>query len=303
MSKSFLQEIQEHDLLPESKPADSIDNQLLDSILLAEFPYTRFDSLIDQRLLLSGLGSYPFVPKGEPNPYSDIINNDGLGFDIESLSQVDSIRRIVTAEHLTRGDSSAFREEIKVFMSYFPVEEKPYAKAINYLSEKSLLSTAYPLIFKELGSLKNSHSKFKMMGRYYSFIQEFDSALLYLNQVVEQVPNDPYLLLDVGYIHLTKENYTVAVEVFSKVIELLPDNTEAYHQRAVAQFELRNYHYTIEDMSSVINLSEQPTALQYLIRGYAKLGLKKETEACKDWTIAAGLGSRESEDLLQKFCR
>ena len=303
MSKSFLQAMLKQGYLTSKSSEKTNFKPLPDSILQSAFPYTQFDSLVDQRLLLTGLGRYPFVPAGSPNPYQDILDNDGLAHKITALSDVDSIRSIVAGEHLIKGDTIAFRKEMKVFMSYFPVKEQPYLKTINYLIENRLADKAYPIIFEELQELKESRSKTKMIGLYYKYIQNYELAKSYLEKAIQDSSEDAYLLLDLGFVYLVFQKHTKAIDVFSKVIEILPDNIEAYHQRAVASFELKNYSQTIKDMDQVIKLSEKPDPLPSLIRGYAKMALDQKTKACEDWKASARYGSTEASNLQKQYCK
>ena len=97
--------------------------------------------------------------------------------------------------------------------------------------------------------------------------------------------------------------YSKAVVSYTKVIELLPENSDAYYQRALAYFESKNYKGTLSDMNRFIEIKNTETSLPYLIRGYAKLGLNQQDEACKDWERALQLGSEEAGGLIKNFCK
>ncbi len=66
MAKSFYQEMIISNLLPEGPPKN-LNETKQDSILNANFPFTKLDSTIGTLTIDVITGTYPFVPKGTPN--------------------------------------------------------------------------------------------------------------------------------------------------------------------------------------------------------------------------------------------
>jgi tetratricopeptide (TPR) repeat protein len=192
---------------------------------------------------------------------------------------------------------------MEVFLSYFPYNESRYLRAVNLLSQNGTLRQGYPLLQNSLQSLRNTNARNKALASYYKFGQQYDSALYYLRQARKLSPKDNLVLLDLGFIHLAQQNYAEAEVLFSEVIQNSPDNQEAYHQRSVARFELKNYAGTIDDISTSISLKEKPDTLSYIIRGFAQFGINNRQSACDDWKLAAELGSRQGRILLQNYCK
>ncbi|WP_421764923.1 SGNH/GDSL hydrolase family protein [Ekhidna sp.] len=274
-----------------------------DSLLLAKFPYSSLDSLFDRRMLLSGLGQYPFVPLGSPNPYEEEIRNDGIDYEISSRSQVDSIRSIVAVEKLMEGDIIAFEKEMEVMLSYMPLSETAYLRTINALTEAGLLAQAYPLLYSKIRQLDPGRSKHKMLGLYFMNVLQHDSAIYHFEKALEIAEAKDYLQLNLGKAYGMQQKFNRAIEQFTRVIELDPTNKEAYNLRGGANFELKKFEETVKDMSEVIRLSNQSDAIAFMIRGYAKISLNDTKGACEDWLTASKLGSPQAVALAQQYCQ
>lgn len=299
MAKSYFKKMVETNNLPGSQQAAWPS----DSLMLSLFPYSSLDSMLDRRLLLTGLGQYPFVPLGSPNPYQDAINNDGFGHAIKSRSEIDSIRSIVAVDHFKRDNTEAFLREMDVFISQFPLKESGYLRTTNRLLGERLLEQAYPLIYPKLAALKESRTKHKMLGLCFKQMRQYDSSEYHLARAFEINQGEDELSLELGFVYLVQEKYQEAVRTFTIAIETTRESKEAYHQRGVAYFELKNFEKTAEDMTEVIRLGNESEALPFLIRGYASFGLRDTEASCADWRSAGKLGSQEALGLLQRNCR
>lgn len=300
MSKGFYECLDEQKLLP-GKAIVRGDKEI-DSLLMARFPFTQLDTIMSNRTIWNLIGTYPFVAHGAPNPYQDLIDHDDFEHRVTAIHEIDSIRGLVAVKHLANEDSTAFKKEMGVFMSYLPANEHLYLRAIKLLSEKKLLDDAYPMILDQLVGLPESKSKYKALGMYYEHVGQLDSALVYYNKAVGD-DVDTYLLEHRGYVHLVMEKYPEAIKDFTQVTKALPNKPEAYHQRGIAKFELKDYQGTLDDFTQVIDLSKKPDSLAYLIRGYAYVGVKKQELACEDWQMSAKLGSSQAMVLLSRFCK
>jgi tetratricopeptide (TPR) repeat protein len=91
----------------------------------------------------------------------------------------------------------------------------------------------------------------------------------------------------------------VALQEFSKAIELDPKSADAYMTRGAARFELKDFPGAISDCNAVIAL-EPRTEKAYLIKGASKFYLKDYAGAKNDLGTAISLSS---EDYLAFQCR
>ena len=62
----YYKEMNNLGLLPKGNRL-KISDEKTDSVLVANFPFTRFDSTVAQMQIIILTGQYPFVPKGSPN--------------------------------------------------------------------------------------------------------------------------------------------------------------------------------------------------------------------------------------------
>ncbi len=58
-----------------------------------------------------------------------------------------------------------------------------------------------------------------------------------------------------GIIHLMKDDFTSAIDAFTKAIEINPDNAKAYHNRGVAYSRTGEFNRAIDDFDKVIRLN------------------------------------------------
>jgi tetratricopeptide (TPR) repeat protein len=100
---------------------------------------------------------------------------------------------------------------------------------------------------------------------------------------------------------LGSEDYIGAIKYFNTAIELDPNNSDAYHLRAMAKFKLKDYRGTIIDCNTAI-LLDQKNADAFQIRGLAKYNLGDVNGACLDMSKAGELGNANSYEFIKNFC-
>ena len=86
-----------------------------------------------------------------------------------------------------------------------------------------------------------------------------------------------------------KGDYDRAIVDFDKVIELNPDDAEAYYNRGNAYYEKQEFAQSIRDYSKAIELKPQ-FAEAYYNRGEAWLHLREWEKAKSDLTTARSMG-------------
>ncbi|MBN2572497.1 MAG: tetratricopeptide repeat protein [Ignavibacteriales bacterium] len=99
--------------------------------------------------------------------------------------------------------------------------------------------------------------------------------------------------IDSGNKKMEKEDYTGAIEDFTKATEINPDNADAYYYRAFAKDNLMDYPAAIEDYSKAIKLNPNYTEAYYN-RGFAKYYLGNYEEAIIDFTKAIELNPNDA---------
>jgi len=92
-----------------------------------------------------------------------------------------------------------------------------------------------------------------------------------------------------------------AIEDFTKVIDLQPENYQAYYYRANAKFNRRDAKNALADYNKSIEMKPD-FADAFYNRALCKQFLNDKDGACNDWNKAAALGRTNVKDLLN-ICR
>lgn len=91
------------------------------------------------------------------------------------------------------------------------------------------------------------------------------------------------------------ENWSEAIEGFSKVIELSPSNYKAYYNRGLCYDELTNYEKALQDYDMFIKLNPEDHDMVYYKRGFIKMLLKDDNSALADFNKSIELNPNNSK--------
>lgn len=114
-------------------------------------------------------------------------------------------------------------------------------------------------------------------------------------------PETEYELLRKGYKKVTMKDYKGAVQVYSRILEFNPENTEAMAYRGLCKYHLKDYDGALIDFNKAI-LFQPDYAEVYDLRGIIKGELGDKDGACEDWKKSFELGFKGSFDLIKEFC-
>ncbi len=112
-----------------------------------------------------------------------------------------------------------------------------------------------------------------------------DAALADYGRIIELAPDDGDAYSGRGFIYLKKKDYDRAINDFTKRIELAPDNFYAYYARGHAYFEKGDYEKSIDDHTRELELEARRT-VGLIERGRAYQKLKRTDEAIADFNAA-----------------
>ncbi len=101
--------------------------------------------------------------------------------------------------------------------------------------------------------------------------------------------------------NLSSKNYEKAYAGFTKVIELEPDNADAYVFRGLSKYYLEVYEDAKIDFDRAIKLVPDYAEV-YNFRGIVRDELGDRKGACEDWNKAFDLGFDPAFDLIEAFC-
>ncbi|HBB33418.1 MAG TPA: hypothetical protein DC064_16845 [Cyanobacteria bacterium UBA9273] len=133
--------------------------------------------------------------------------------------------------------------------------------------------------------------------------EDYEGAVEAFTQVLKMNPQDAEAYYNRGLALAQLEEYEKAIADYSKVLELNPDDLEAYDNRALARARLQDYLGAIADYTQVLE-RKPDDAEAYYNRGLSHAQLEgSEQDAIKDLEKAAELFAKagqttESEEAL-----
>ena len=96
-------------------------------------------------------------------------------------------------------------------------------------------------------------------------------------------------------------DYQGAIDDWSKVIEINPQEVDAYYNRGIAKDKLGDHQGAIADYTKAIEINPQ-YANAYLNRGIDRETVNDLKGACLDWRKAAGLGKENAAEWVKEQC-
>ncbi|MDR1736419.1 MAG: tetratricopeptide repeat protein [Oscillospiraceae bacterium] len=124
--------------------------------------------------------------------------------------------------------------------------------------------------------------------------KEADSDKAALDERIKENPNDAYAYFSRGYFYSSEGEHNLAIEDYSKAIELKPDYAYAYNNRGAAYNSLGKYDLAIEDFNKAIELKPD-NAYAYNNRGVAYNSLGKYDLAIEDFNKVIELRSGDAK--------
>ncbi|MEM6403273.1 MAG: tetratricopeptide repeat protein [Cyanobacteria bacterium P01_D01_bin.116] len=99
--------------------------------------------------------------------------------------------------------------------------------------------------------------------------------------------------------NLERENHQRAIEVFTQVIEISPDDAVGYKKRGNARFDLGDYLAAIEDFTKAIQINPYDGDA-YFYRGNAFYELGDKPEAIEDYTQAIKINDNDADAYINR---
>jgi tetratricopeptide (TPR) repeat protein len=211
--------------------------------------------------------------------------------------------------YLLKGELEYYYEHHKIALSY---AEK--AIQLNDMNKEAIILS---------GDIQHSIGKSK-------------KALKQYNMALKKGLADEELLNKIGLANLEYENYLDAIDNFTKVIELNPDNARYYAARGKSKLKLKMFGAAVEDFKQALSIDpglqeayknlgfcytnvgnyskafenlNKAIALNsndedaYYFRGLAFVKAFNNTKACEDFTKAAELGSEPAKKEKKTICK
>jgi len=230
LGKIFFDKMKESNLLPSSQPINLSARQQ-DSITIANFNFTKLDSVIGDFRIKLLKNDWPFVSKENKLPNSSILRTENIVDSLASQMLNDEIiweeaHRKLAGYYLGRKDINSFLEEMDALISQYPVVVEYYDYVANTLIPVKDYSRAYKYLEKGY-EIKPRAFTTKWLGTINLYNNKLDTAEKYLKESLTYDTKDAQVWYNLAGVYVKKNNYKQALETVKKALSLKPNYPEA----------------------------------------------------------------------------
>lgn len=243
LGKLFFEKMEQSNCLPSDKAVDlTAENQ--DSITIANFNFTKLDSIISDFRIKILRNDWPFVNKKDKKPNSKVLplNNfeDSLAAEVldDKITWEEGHRKLAVY-YLVKRNLESFIEEMDALISQYPIIVEYYDYVAKVLIEKNDYSRAYKYL-KNGYHIKPNAFKTKWLGTIDLYNDQLESSEKYLNESLDHDRNDSQVWYNLGGIYIKREDYKKALELVGTALSLRPDYPEALELQKQLQSVLKN---------------------------------------------------------------
>ncbi len=196
----------------------------------------------------------------------------------------------------------------------------------NFAAARAAAQTAVDLEPDNVDALRN-------LGYVYDVFGQYDTARYHYERALERSPNLPHVLSAIGRIFFVTGQTSNAIRTFQRIIEMDPAHADAYRQlgmvyrfigerqkarealdkaieleptqvralteRALLNFQTRNYFGSVEDYTRALTTTQQLgtslTAIDYLYYGFAYRWIQECDKAREMWNRSLELAPNDQE--------
>ena len=231
LGKLFFEKMEQSHYLPASESANLSDDEQ-DSITVANFNFTKLDSIMGDYRIKLLKNDWPFVNQGNKVPNSAILHlentTDSLAAEVlDDIITWEEAHRKLAAYYLERKNISSFLKEMDVLISQYPVVVEYYDYVTNVL-----------LSLKDY-DIKPSSFKAKWLGTLDLYKDNLESAEKYLNESLAYDTKDSQVWYNLAGVHVKKNDYKKAIEMVNNALMLNLNYIEAINLKKQLQSALQ----------------------------------------------------------------
>jgi tetratricopeptide (TPR) repeat protein len=127
---------------------------------------------------------------------------------------------------------------------------------------------------------------------------DHEGALMWLDQAIKLSPSST-AYYSRGYSYAKLQRYQHAIEDFTKVLSLNPDDANAYYSRGLVHSRLEQHQQAIQDLTKSLSLNPQH-ACAYNVRGWSHLELGQNQQAVEDYSKAIDLDPDDANAFFNR---
>lgn len=236
--------------------------------------------------------------ESNPNVLSTIISRlrftDEAGFSVYIKESEHIATKLVTLRG--NGDDFYIRGEIKSELEQYDAALLDYNKALSLISVRPKWEIRQSIAFL-----------YKSSGKYFEAIQMF-------NQIAEEADFGRNIIFNRGKCKERLHDYIGAMADFNLALNTrnrfnsgFPYKEEILLEKARLHILLKDYDVAVNELISILKTTGPNNdgfkSQVYNMLGVSRYNLKQKEAACKNWSKAGGLGSRDAYDNIKRFCR
>jgi tetratricopeptide (TPR) repeat protein len=230
IGKIFFNEMKENNFLPGNAEINLSDKEQ-DSITVANFNFTKLDSVISNLRIRLLKNDWPFVEKqnqlqvSEIFSYKNIVDSMAVAFMNDKIIWEEAHRKLA-AYYLRFKNIDSFLEEMDALISQYPVVFEYYDFVSNTLISLTDYDRAYEYLEKGY-EIKPQAFTAKWLGTINLFNNKLDLAEKYLKESLAFEKNDAQVWYNLAGVYVRKNNYKTALENVNKALALKPNYPDA----------------------------------------------------------------------------
>lgn len=230
IGRLFCQEMKKQDLLPKSTPASLTDGQQ-DSMAVANFPFTKLDSVIAEYRIKLLKNDWPYIGRNKKIPEGQLLKPkdfiDSLAFQVVmDNADWELVHRKAAQWYLSQGKFDGFLKTMNVLISEYPVVVEYYDYAANALLQIKDYDKAYQYLLQRDAMEPSAYSA-KWLGIIDLSKKKTDSAKRYLLVSSKMKNDDPQVLYNLAGCYVFENDYKSALDTLKHCLALQPDYAEA----------------------------------------------------------------------------
>jgi tetratricopeptide (TPR) repeat protein len=227
MADEYFKAMSNLKLLPKGSHA-KISETKADSILAANFPFTRLDSTVAEMQLMILTGQYPFTPKGTINykvmnyKIKDFVDSIAVQV-INKDIRWETAHATLSNYYFLKRDYAKCIDEMQAVIAERPYYDVPYKDLITKLVDGDQLDDA-EVFLEKLYSLKPDYFACKWLGQVKLKMNKSDEALKYLLEAVKFKEADSQTWYNLAGAYYLNKQEEKALEALQRSINLNPQN-------------------------------------------------------------------------------
>ncbi len=230
MGKAFYESMVHNVYVPKENPEiKSLEAQ--DSLTLKNFVFSELDSVIADYKIKLLKNDWPFISPGNKKPFAAIIRpenfRDSLAMKFISKEIDWQTAQMQMAEwYLKNKNFPKFHNQMVVLTTQFPHMLESYNRKANNLLAKKKYKEAFVYLTSRY-MIKPDAFSAKWIGIINLSKNKIADAIKYLEESLKFNPSDSQVLYNLAGAYSLQKNYSKALELINKCLEINPDHKEA----------------------------------------------------------------------------